>query len=91
MNNSWSVLPVLPVLPVRSWYSKGVSSQSSDPFSHFPQNPSFVAAMNRSKAAPKPVLAAVVRSNPAAYSMQRNMFERVKTTGNGCASCRGNK
>jgi hypothetical protein len=61
----------------------------SDPMTVFPKNPSFVAALNRSKTVTVRTLSPA--TNPAVYVMQRNMFERVKTTGNGCLSCRGNK
>ena len=58
----------------------------------FPQNPSFIAALNRSKSVSLPsVSRQIPPTNPAVYGMQRNMFERVKVTGNGCGSCRGNK
>jgi hypothetical protein len=67
----------------------------------FPQNPSFMAALNRSRtimsSAPsmipstEPKSTSIRPSNLAVYNMQRNMFERVKVTGTGCGSCRGNK
>ena len=70
---------------------------------NFPQNPSFMAALNRSRTVgpmsanrtvietKPPVVRTTIATTPAIYGMQRNMFERAHISNGGCSSCRGNK
>ena len=114
---SWQQHVAKPIPTLRSDIQKleattRANTTRSDPMTVFPKNPSFVAALNRSKTVTVRTLSPATdtytsfryhpqrstclrqsdfESNPAVYVMQRNMFERVKTTGNGCLSCRGNK
>ena len=105
MHSSWKQKQQqrIDYIPPPSLPTQEQSIRSLDRVASFPQNPSFVAALNRAKTVSlhavslaKPVSSlptnpAVSRTNHAVYGMQRNMFERVKVTGTGCGSCRGNK